>query len=90
MYHGSGPRAKASRTGQTGRKNFSNKENNNEKRKGNFANPPAFIRRHVEEHHPVADVAVRLGMKVAAVYKARSNVQKLLREEVKYLEGVDA
>lgn len=42
------------------------------------------------EQEEVAAVAARLGMKVAAVYKARSNVQKLLREEVKYLEGVEA
>jgi RNA polymerase sigma-70 factor (ECF subfamily) len=41
------------------------------------------------EQQPVAGVAARLGMKVAAVYKARSNVQKLLRAEVRYLEGED-
>jgi len=41
------------------------------------------------EQQPVNGVAARLGMKVAAVYKARSNVQKLLRAEVRYLEGDD-
>jgi RNA polymerase sigma-70 factor (ECF subfamily) len=39
------------------------------------------------EQLPVNDVAARLNMKVAAVYKARNNVQKYLRDEVKYLEG---
>ncbi|MFL5331248.1 MAG: RNA polymerase sigma factor [Gemmataceae bacterium] len=33
------------------------------------------------------EVAARLGMKVATVYKARSNVQKLLRDEMDYLDG---
>lgn len=37
----------------------------------------------------VDKVVAQLGMKVAAVYKARSNVQKLLRAEVRYLEGED-
>jgi len=34
-----------------------------------------------------AEVAARLGMKVAAVYMARSRVQRLLREEVQKLGG---
>lgn len=34
-----------------------------------------------------AEVAARLGMQVAAVFKAKSNVQKLLQEEVRTLEG---
>jgi RNA polymerase sigma-70 factor (ECF subfamily) len=34
-----------------------------------------------------AEAAVRLGMPVTSVYKARSNVQKLLEAEVRYLEG---
>jgi RNA polymerase sigma-70 factor (ECF subfamily) len=34
-----------------------------------------------------AEVAGRLGMPVTSVYKARSNVQKLLEAEVHYLEG---
>jgi RNA polymerase sigma-70 factor (ECF subfamily) len=34
-----------------------------------------------------ADAAARLGMKVAHVFVARSNVQKLLREEVQRLEA---
>lgn len=41
------------------------------------------------EQVPVNDVAKKLNMKVAAVYKARNNVQKYLRDEVKYLEGDD-
>ncbi len=32
-------------------------------------------------------MAERLGMKVAAVFKAKSNVQKLLKEEIRRLEG---
>jgi RNA polymerase sigma-70 factor (ECF subfamily) len=39
------------------------------------------------EQMAVAAVAHQLQMKVAAVYKARSNVQKLVREEIQYLEG---
>jgi hypothetical protein len=39
------------------------------------------------ERMPATDVATQLGMKVAAVYKARSNVQKLLRDEISYLDG---
>jgi RNA polymerase sigma-70 factor (ECF subfamily) len=34
-----------------------------------------------------AEAAARLGMAVTSVYKARSNVQKLLQDEVRYLEG---
>ena len=34
-----------------------------------------------------ADVAARLGMALTSVYKAKSNVQKLLESEVRYLEG---
>jgi RNA polymerase sigma-70 factor (ECF subfamily) len=34
-----------------------------------------------------AEVAARLGMAVTSVYKAKSNVQKLLEAEVRYLEG---
>jgi hypothetical protein len=34
-----------------------------------------------------AQVAVRLGMPLLSVYKARSNVQKLLAAEVRYLEA---
>jgi RNA polymerase sigma-70 factor (ECF subfamily) len=36
---------------------------------------------------PGAEVAARLGMAVTSVYKAKSNVQKLLEAEVRYLEG---
>ncbi len=36
-----------------------------------------------------AEAAGRLGMKVAAVYVARSEVQKRLRDEVRRLEGAD-
>jgi RNA polymerase sigma-70 factor (ECF subfamily) len=36
---------------------------------------------------PGAEAAARLGMPVTSVYKARSNVQKLLEEEVRILEG---
>lgn len=39
------------------------------------------------EQHSVTEVAESLNMKVAAVYKARNNVQKYLRDEIKYLEG---
>jgi RNA polymerase sigma-70 factor (ECF subfamily) len=34
-----------------------------------------------------AEAAARLGMAVTSVYKAKSNVQKLLEAEVRYLEG---
>jgi RNA polymerase sigma-70 factor (ECF subfamily) len=34
-----------------------------------------------------AEAAARLGMAVTSVYKAKSNVQKLLQAEVRYLEG---
>lgn len=37
-----------------------------------------------------AAVAAKLSMKVTAVFKAKSNVQKLLQEEVRYLEGSSA
>src|SRR5262249_28441374 len=33
------------------------------------------------------EVAARLGMRLASVYKARSNVQRLLRDEIEDLEG---
>jgi RNA polymerase sigma factor (sigma-70 family) len=36
-----------------------------------------------------AAVAERLGMKVAAVFKAKSKVQRMLREEIGRLEGTD-
>jgi RNA polymerase sigma-70 factor (ECF subfamily) len=35
-----------------------------------------------------AEVANRLGMAITSVYKAKSNVQKMLEAEVHYLEGV--
>jgi RNA polymerase sigma-70 factor (ECF subfamily) len=38
------------------------------------------------ERLPAADVATRVGMKVATVYVARSKVQRLLREELRRLE----
>src|SRR4051812_45170545 len=41
------------------------------------------------EQVPASEVATKLGMKLAAVYKARSNVQKLLRDEMNYLDGGD-
>jgi RNA polymerase sigma-70 factor (ECF subfamily) len=34
-----------------------------------------------------ADVGIRLGMKVATVFKAKSKVQKMLQEEVQRLNG---
>jgi RNA polymerase sigma-70 factor (ECF subfamily) len=37
-----------------------------------------------------AEVAHRLGMPVVSVFKAKSNVQKMLQEEIALLEGVDA
>jgi RNA polymerase sigma factor (sigma-70 family) len=42
------------------------------------------------EQMPVSEVATKLKMNVAAVYKARNNVQKYLRDEVKYLEGEES
>jgi RNA polymerase sigma-70 factor (ECF subfamily) len=36
---------------------------------------------------PAEEAAARLGMRLTSVYKARSNVQKMLRGEVEYLEG---
>ncbi len=39
------------------------------------------------EGRPGAEAAARLGMKVAAVFVARSKVQKMVREEVRKLEG---
>lgn len=37
-----------------------------------------------------AEAASRLGMPVASVFKAKSNVQKLIKEEIRRLEGVEA
>lgn len=37
-----------------------------------------------------AEAAARLGMPVASVFKAKSNVQKMLQEEIARLEGVEA
>jgi RNA polymerase sigma-70 factor (ECF subfamily) len=37
-----------------------------------------------------AETAVRLGLPVTSVYKAKSNVQKLLKAGVRYLEGGDS
>jgi RNA polymerase sigma-70 factor (ECF subfamily) len=37
-----------------------------------------------------AEAAARLGMPVASVFKAKSNVQKMLQEEIVQLEGVEA
>jgi RNA polymerase sigma-70 factor (ECF subfamily) len=34
-----------------------------------------------------AETAARLGMPLTSVYKAKSNIQKLLESEVRYLEG---
>jgi RNA polymerase sigma-70 factor (ECF subfamily) len=34
-----------------------------------------------------AEAAARLGIAITSVYKAKSNIQKLLEEEVRYLEG---
>ena len=36
-----------------------------------------------------ADAATRVGMEIATVFKAKSKVQKMLREEVRRLEGGD-
>jgi RNA polymerase sigma-70 factor (ECF subfamily) len=41
------------------------------------------------EGHSGAEAAHRLGMEVAAVFKAKNRVQKLLQEEVRKLEGDD-
>lgn len=41
------------------------------------------------EHMAGAEVAERLGMRVASVFKAKSRVQKMLREEIARLEGSD-
>jgi RNA polymerase sigma-70 factor (ECF subfamily) len=38
------------------------------------------------ENVPATTAAERLGVKLTTVYKARNNVQKMLREEVQYLE----
>lgn len=38
------------------------------------------------EQCPGAEVAAKLGMRLTSVYKARSNVQKMLQEEVRLLE----
>jgi RNA polymerase sigma-70 factor (ECF subfamily) len=35
-----------------------------------------------------AETAARLGIAITSVYKAKSNIQKLLEAEVRYLEGV--
>ena len=40
------------------------------------------------EGSSAADVAARLGMKIARVYGARSEVQDMIREEVRNLEGL--
>jgi RNA polymerase sigma-70 factor (ECF subfamily) len=42
------------------------------------------------EGHSGADTAVQLGMKVATVFVAKSEVQKKLREEIRKLEGPEA
>jgi RNA polymerase sigma factor (sigma-70 family) len=34
-----------------------------------------------------AEAAARLGIKITLVYKAKSSIQKLLQEEIRYLEG---
>jgi RNA polymerase sigma-70 factor (ECF subfamily) len=38
------------------------------------------------ENLPAPVAAERLGMKLTTVYKARNNVQKMLREEIQYME----
>jgi RNA polymerase sigma-70 factor (ECF subfamily) len=43
-----------------------------------------------QEELPGATVAQRLGMSVAAVYKAKSRVLKMLQDQVRLLEGEDA
>ena len=40
-----------------------------------------------QEGLPGAETALRLGLQVAAVFKAKSRVQKMIREEVAKLEG---
>ncbi|HEY1378782.1 MAG TPA: sigma-70 family RNA polymerase sigma factor [Gemmataceae bacterium] len=40
------------------------------------------------EGHSGADAAARLGMKVASLFAAKSKVQKMLREEVRHLQGM--
>lgn len=42
------------------------------------------------EHQSGASAAGQLGMRVGAVFRARSIVQKMLREEVRELEGTEA
>lgn len=39
---------------------------------------------------PVAETAARLNLKVVSIYKAKSNIQKMLREELRFLEGPGA
>jgi RNA polymerase sigma factor (sigma-70 family) len=39
------------------------------------------------QEQPSQEVAERLGMKLSLVYKAKSNILKLLQEEMQYLEG---
>jgi DNA-directed RNA polymerase specialized sigma24 family protein len=34
-----------------------------------------------------AETAARLGVKLTLVFKAKSNVRKLLQEEIRYLQG---
>jgi RNA polymerase sigma-70 factor (ECF subfamily) len=36
---------------------------------------------------PVAETAARLNLKVVSIYKAKSNIQKMLQEELRILEG---
>src|SRR5262249_3489400 len=45
------------------------------------------VGRTAGEGVPAAEVAGRLGLRVGAVYQARSHVQKLLREAVAHLSG---
>jgi RNA polymerase sigma-70 factor (ECF subfamily) len=45
------------------------------------------FRRTALEGEPAAEVARQLGKQLAAVFKARKRVQKLLQEEVRRLEG---
>jgi RNA polymerase sigma-70 factor (ECF subfamily) len=40
-----------------------------------------------QEGLPGAETAERLGLQVAAVFKAKSRVQRMIREEVAKLEG---
>jgi hypothetical protein len=46
--------------------------------------------RHLRLQQADAEAAERVGMKVATVYVARSQVQKMLQDEVRKLEGRDA